>query len=174
MCGCGTGCFQAALANDTVCLKRRFLLFDAVVTPVAFFAAAHKAMFHADICQFDAELTGSFTMMSFWRTFLQSCETVPAQSQVQATCLSCCGEPCWSETSTSTQQDGRRIEVIANGLPLWGRAASCRHPLGLFPSAAAGAPRRAAGRTAGPPCSEPARPRREHTLSLSGLPVLAS
>ena len=37
------------------CLKQRLEFFDALVTPVACFAAGHRAFFHADIRQFDVE-----------------------------------------------------------------------------------------------------------------------
>ena len=43
------------LLDRNVCLRQRLEFFDAVVTPAACFAAGHKAIFHADIRQFDAE-----------------------------------------------------------------------------------------------------------------------
>ena len=43
------------LLDRNVCLKQRLEFFDAVVTPVACFAAGHRAIFHADIRQFDVE-----------------------------------------------------------------------------------------------------------------------
>ena len=43
------------LLDGNVCLKQRLEFFDAVVTPVACFAAGHGAIFHADIRQFDVE-----------------------------------------------------------------------------------------------------------------------
>ena len=43
------------LLDRNVCLKQRLEFFDAVVTPVASFAAGDRAIFHADIRQFDVE-----------------------------------------------------------------------------------------------------------------------
>ena len=47
------------------------------------------------------------------------------------------------------RQDDRRIEVIANGLPLWGGAQLAVDTTLVSPLTAAGLPRRAGGRTAG-------------------------
>ena len=47
------------------------------------------------------------------------------------------------------RQDDRRIEVIANGLPLWGGAQLAVDTTLVSPLTAAGAPRRAGGRTTG-------------------------
>ena len=49
----------------------------------------------------------------------------------------------------TARQDDRRIEVIANGLPLWGGAQLAVDTTLVSPLTAAGLPRRAGGRTAG-------------------------
>ena len=52
-----------------------------------------------------------------------------------------------------SRQDDRRIEVIANGLPLWGGVQVAVDTTLVSPLAANGEPRREARRTAGLPCA---------------------
>ena len=112
---------KACLCDHTVCLKWRLLLFAAVVTPVACFAAAHKAMFHADIRQFDAELTRSFTMMSFGGPFCSNARRSQRRAKSRPHARAVARNMLVGDLNLDpVKQDGRRIEVIANGLPLWG------------------------------------------------------
>ena len=64
------------LLDRNVCLKQRLEFFDAVVAPVAFFAAGHRAIFHADIRQFDVE----------FRRLLRRIVGPPADIQWDMTC----------------------------------------------------------------------------------------
>ena len=70
------------------------------------------------------------------------------------------------------RQDDRRIEVIANGLPLWGGAQVAVDTTLVSPLTAAGAPRRVRGQTAVQPSRQPGGPRSAPTQS-SAVPTAA-